>query len=335
MTNTPKQKDGLDAVLRRNRVLTRSWSQTSLDDAGCVHLANESGTAVPIFWCFNTEREFPKLAAALGPDQPLAGMRSLNGVIDPSKVNSSVAHDLAEHFAIHLFRHFGTSPCVVGGNCQSAILAYRTALCLQALGGQVLRLVTLDAEVRYPYPGHVHLLFGRDSTKINPFYSTQPDRTQGPLRNWSIAYGSCEWSPIDGQHAQYFQPENIVSLARAIVDPGPVVPSDIARQHNSAPQPPETWHVLSDTPENVTLRAPRSHSNGSLALVPVWGKRDGSLFRISDSDWVLDPINAPDLHFCIPRPSEPGPWLLWPVLCQHGYGPIDWPFSQFQPLEFD
>lgn len=325
----------LQAVLRRNAVLTQSWGGEHLDAEGSVHLAGGDSAVTPVYWCFNAETEFPQLAQALGPERPLAGMRSLHRVTDEANVNSGLAQQVADHYATHLLRRFGPSPCIVGGNCQSASIAYRVALHLLTQGVPVVRLVTLDAELRFPYPGHVRKLFGRHSELYNPFIASRPDPGLPPCRNWRFAYRNAEWSELDGRHGAYFQPGNVDRLAEAIMKPHRISSLTAGNPAPRTAAETVTWRILHATPEHVTIGAPRPTGPEPLALLPVWRKADGSVFRVGDDAWLQPAPATGDWTCQIPRPGTPGPWTLRTVLCGLDQGPLRWPVDGFQSLDID
>jgi len=322
-----------DTILRRIGTATRDWGGDLLDAEGCLHLVNPSGPQTPVFWCFNAAGEFSQLAAALGPEQPLVGLRSLNRILDEALTLSSAAEQLAQHYADHLLARFGTQPCIIGGNCQAASVAYRVALRLLHAGVPVNRLVTLDAELRFPYPGHLRALFGRESL-YNPINKTRDGSERAAPRPWDYSAASYDRATVDGAHGQYFHAENIASLAREILArpdlSGTVTGASVAVPGTG----PVDWRISRIDPDSVTIEAPATDGPDDLALLPVWHQDDGAYFRIDSDDWVL-PL-GPAAHWTcrIPRPPRPGPWLLSPVICRRFFGPLDWPPDPDRRLTF-
>jgi hypothetical protein len=312
------QDVSLAANLRRIGRLVAGLPGEPLDEAGALRVTGAHGRAVPIFWCFNDAHEFAALSQALGDGQPLVGMRSLNRVVDVRPETLRAYDDIAEHYAGVIVRRFGQAPCIVGGNCQAAAVSYRVAVRLLAQGVPVLRLVVVDAEPRYPYPGHVRLLFGRDSPH-NPFLGMRAGIL--PQRLWRMAYGQPEWRIIEGRHGDYFAQENIQSLARAIRAPsqGAVPPRHpVAVEWRAARQDSDTLVLHAEAPKGL-------ETDADLGLLPVWRRLDGSLARIDGDGWVM-PIAAGRRWTCVlPLPAGPGPWKMVPVLCRLGHGPQTWP----------
>ncbi|WGW03643.1 alpha/beta hydrolase family protein [Tropicibacter oceani] len=312
------QATSLDTLLRRIGTVTRGWGGDVLDPQGSLHHVHETPMRPRLFWCFNANHEFDALAQALGAGQPLVGMRSMNKVAEPLALRSALGDALAGHYAQHLLTRFGTAPCIVGGNCQAAGLAWRVAQRLMQAGVPVLRLVTLDAQPRFPFAGHLRMLFGQDSG-----FGTQdgagPIAIPQALRGWRYAAQRLDVHKVQGSHGQYFVPENVASLARAILSPAP--PAAAA----PLPMPSPRWRIARLDTAAVTLQAAAPVAQGDLAVVPVWRKEDGAIFRIEGGDWVLPLDNAPTWTCRIPRPDSPGPWGLWPVLCAMDSGPLQWP----------
>lgn len=351
-----EQDTSLAANLRRNSVLTRDWPGSVLDSQRTVRLLNASGDQTPMFWCFNGAHEFPTLAEALGPQQPIVGMRSLHNVVDPSLVNSSVADELADHYASSLIKRFGRAPCIVGGVCQAALISYRIALRLQKSSVPVLRLITLEAELRYPFPGHMRLLFGRESVEYNPFITNPPDAERPPLRWWSYAFEHPDWAIVEGAHMELFVPENIASLANAVKAPTSSSSTGRTTAHRRQIERsgfPKLlgcrlssclrrwklsrlkWKVTEESDEMIALEATSPSVSGDFAILPVWRRPDGGYNSIGGSNWI-SPIQQGQSWTCrIHRPQTAGPWRLWMVLCERGSGPVVWPVERNRKIELD
>lgn len=323
------QDVSLAANLRRIGRLVANWPGERIDDVGVLPLTGGQGAGTPIYWCFNAANEFSALSRTFGDDQPLVGMRSLHQVIDITPATTHAFDDLADYYAGQLLRRFGRSPCIVGGNCQAAAISYRVAVRLLDAGVPVLRLTTVDAEPRYPYPGHVRLLFGRDS-RLNPFLGRRPDPNAEPLRSWRMAYGRAEWQAINGGHGEYFEPWAIESLARCIRQPSQaMVPSGpVADVAWTAARGDGAVTLNADPPRNL-------EQSTDLGLVPVWRRQDGSLARIDRDDWVVPIAPGRLWRATLPLPPPPGPWSVTPVLCRLDHGPKSWPVNRLQALDIE
>lgn len=309
-------------ILKHVSTLSRGWPGDCLDDAQTVRLVNAGGTAPPLFWTFNSGGELPALAAQLPSAQPIVGMRSLNQIVPPDKRATTPALlDLATHYADTLLQRFGTGPCLVGGNCQAAEVAYHIAIRLLAAGAEVQAFVTLDAEWQLPLPVPVKLIFGRDSDR-NPVRTLSD--AQMKLRHdwWSAAFAGIELAETDGAHGQYFQPQNVPSLARQILSARRDAP---LRGRAAAPG----WTLRAETDGQISLTLPPGalvERMDRLRIVPVL---DGGGRQPPATTGYSGLIRAAGLvddcvQFRLPRP--PAARLL-PALCLQGQGPLSWPVS--------
>lgn len=327
--SVPQPDLSLTAMLRRIAMFTRSWPGEGLDAERCVRGVNLGAAAVPVFWCFNAQEEFAALATALGPEQPVVGMRSLNQIIETSPATRPALDEVAQHYAATLIARFGTGRCIVGGNCQAAGMAWRVAMQLWLAGVTVLRLVTLDAEMRVPFPGHVRLLFGAKSSRHNPFLSP-PEDAQRPLPwHWQRAYAGCDWDMLPADHGFYFVPPALPALAEAILRPHPALPPRPALAAIS-------WRIAAEDSSGLTIEAAPPAAlppAAELAVLPVWQAANGGLVRCDGADWVVPVLGMP-----VPQGATGVPPLmrariprqhaavrLVPVLCAKGLGPLDWP----------
>lgn len=315
----------LPATLRRLGLLVRSWPGTDLGADGLLRGLNLAGTAIPVLWCFNAQDEFAALGAAMGPDKPLVGMRSLNQIVPTDVATRPLLDALALHYATAIVARFGRAPCIVGGNCQAGGIAWRLAMQLWLAGVPVLRLVTLDAELRVPFPGHVRHVFGAESRAHNPFL-TPPEDPDRPIPwHWRRAFGGCDWHFLPAGHGQYFTDPALPALVAAIQAPHepPAPPLPMAKLD---------WRVAADTPSGLRLTAvPHGDTPVAedLALMPVWLAVNGALLWGSGADWVVpvhraDPTEPPLLSAHVARPPADAARLI-PVLCATGRGPLDWP----------
>jgi thioesterase domain-containing protein len=322
------QDISLEANLRRISLLTKNWPGRPLDPAGSLRILNESGTKPPLFWCFNAAAEFPELARALGPDQPVIGMRSLNQVIDPKKISERVIDELSGYYASHLHKIFGANSCIVGGNCQAASISHSIAVNLLAQKTNVLHIITLDALLRKPYPGEVRMLFGKDSETHNPFFDRSVDPNSSPMLSWRHAFGVANPIIIDGAHGTYFSPENIDRLAQEIARPS------VDQRHIAPLDRVPNWRVKKISNTNVTVVAPAEKYDDDLVLVPLW-EMDGADYRIPAEDWVCPVVRGRNWSCRIPKPNTPGIWSLKLVLCQLDLGPLAWPLDQHPTLRVE
>lgn len=238
--------------------------------------ANATGPRPPLFWCMQHEVEHTALAQALGPDQPLYGMRSGH----PLPKSYPLQRLLGRHYAARIMAQ-AAGPYVLGGNCQGGHVAFETAQALREAGQEVRRLILLDTVVLRPYAGAVALLFGAQATTHNPFL-----KGEDPRPDWHRLYAGHTLDFLPCAHGQYFLiPANVAVLAervREYMAPPAVVPP--------APPPPEQ----------------DGHARSELAEVAQELHKDAALLLGSRS-WRLGRALRNGLNRALGRGREPLP----------------------------
>ncbi|MFD1740210.1 hypothetical protein [Cypionkella sinensis] len=322
----------LEANLRRLAVLMRRWPGEAIDAALTLRLLNPQGDAVPVYWCFNAIAEFGPLADSFGPRQPLVGMRSLNQIVNVTPDTTFVLDTLAAYYAQALLARFGRAPCIVGGNCQAAGIAWRVANLLRAAGVPVERLVFLDAAPHLPWPGHVRLLFGALDTGFNPLLSPPDDLQHQVPWYWERAWNRFDTRIVSGGHGAYFFPENLPDVARAILDPDPVSApaagfADLVSASVATCRDLRCRVVHSDQQSStLELVAPTDFSAiRGLAVMPLWQSPDGGLQGDQTSDWLVAVQTLPVWRHRFLHPPGLSHARLVPVPCLAGHGPLIWP----------
>ena len=198
----------IPTVIERISLMIRQW-HGERDTADSLLVGrNLSGSKIPLYWCFQGEREFRMLAEALGEDQPLFAMRSGHEAMEKTERQE---RKLAQHYVQEIRRLDPKGPYRIGGNCQSARIAFEIAHALLNVGSEVDLLLLMEQVIPRPYPGQVALLFGARSTRHNPYFSHHmPDLI------WRKNYGSYTIDIIDGDHGQFFDPGNVGALAQCV-----------------------------------------------------------------------------------------------------------------------
>lgn len=179
-----------------------------------VKIANSDGSLPPLFWVFNSpHHEMGALGKALAPERPIYGLFSGSTAVDQQKLPGIVEYYLRE---IHDIQPEG--PLLLGGNCRGGRVAIRLAKRLSELGREVSHLCILEMFERslYDFEGKLLLMFGKQSKEFR-----YRDLHWGSL-GWKRPFHRSpriEW--VQGRHAQFFNPENVGSLAghiRAFLD---------------------------------------------------------------------------------------------------------------------
>lgn len=321
---------GIDLLLSRLSLMTRSWTGDSLDPANTIRVLNPDGRQVPLFWVFNGALEAPALAAAFGPDQPIIAMRSLHEVVERvARFRSTAMDEVSEYYARHLLDRFGRGPCIVGANCQAAEIAYRVALHFLDAGVPVRRFVTLDAEVNLPLPLPVRVIFGEGShfnpriREVAPPYDPDSD-----LRN--LISPDREFVETSGKHGEYFQPQNVGPLAQRILANQPSPASTLMG-------PGIDWRVMRVAENSITLAAEMPCAPEEverLGVVPVL-RYEGETFlmrREGPHMIALPTVKDGMLYVEIELPEQREGLTIKPVLCMAGHGPMTWPPRQQQDI---
>lgn len=315
----------LAAMLRRVGVLMRDSPGAALDAEGTVWALNAGAAAAPVYWCCNAVHEFADLGKEIGPGRPLAGMRSLNQVVTLTRATTQVLDDLADHYAAALIARFGRRPCIVGGNCQSAPIAWRVAVRLIAAGVPVTRLVTLDAQVPLPFPGLVRMIFGAGSLGFNPLLRPPADPARPLPWHWERAWAAFDCRIVEGRHGQYFRPEYLPGVAEAVLRPQdpPAARATLDRTF--------AWRVTATTGTGFWVEAEGPDvAPGEAAVVPVWRGAGGGLILTRGPDWVVPvqlagPAGARVWRCHLARPDGAPGAAVTPVPCLRGQGPLSWP----------
>jgi acyl-CoA synthetase (AMP-forming)/AMP-acid ligase II/aryl carrier-like protein len=199
----------LDAILARQRMQLIDW-HTRRSPEALIASRHESGTRAPIFWCFQGPEELAALADALGPDQPLFGVRSGFNIMQYSLHNLD---SLADRYAAEIDKQRPAGPLLVGGNCQGAQIARSVAQALRRRGRDVPLVMLMEESLFRAYDRPVALLFG-DRSRLNP-YVAGFDYAKVFKRSYPAGYSV---DLIPGAHGEYFNPENVPGLARQIVE---------------------------------------------------------------------------------------------------------------------
>ncbi len=308
----------LDRLRQTVGAVTRPWWQGEVvSENGLIYGVNIGGSRPPLVWCFQGYVEFAAFADALGPDQPVYGMRSGHLVVETSAENHL---HMALMCAAELHSLALAGPLFIGGNCQGALLAQKIAQLLMTSGRAVTLLIGLNPFLFEPYPGRAAFIFGRyDLT--NPLHRFHD--AEAVLR---ANLPHCTIDTLPSEHGKLFSGK-ILSLL-----------SDLVRQRmdqasGTCPGSFPIWSLRADlaVPSRMAMTA------GSLCTVPVtlrntsdviWaptgesGLSVGNHWRHPDGgmvQWLDDqqPLNHPlppggsvDMDLLVRAPGTEGEYLL-------------------------
>ncbi|MEI6970446.1 MAG: condensation domain-containing protein [bacterium] len=195
---------------------TAAWQGKRIRPTSLVMGLNTTGTKQKLFWCCQGFRELTQLAKYMGADQPVYGMRSIHKVLENKQRTQPVVNALAAQYVSEILEVQPDGPFLLGGNCQSAQIAFQVARQLMDRGHYITLLCLQEQFIPQHYPGRVALFYGDDSTR-NPFhYFNQPETT------WKKFYtGKFSSNAIAGRHSEFFREPNIQVLTaklRAEID---------------------------------------------------------------------------------------------------------------------
>lgn len=170
---------------------------------------NTSGTRPPLFFCLQGYRELSQLARHLGPDQPVYGMRSGHGAMEYTDENVAA---LAEHYVHEIDRVLPAGGrCLLGGNCQGALIAFAIARRLHRLDHPISLLCLLDSYGPQPWHGKIALFFSQWSLN-NPYrYYRWPQIGWQKLTTQGV---SVDFVP--GTYGESFDEPNVGPFAAAL-----------------------------------------------------------------------------------------------------------------------
>lgn len=322
----------MERSLRVLRNFTSQWGGEELDEHGLVRFRNVSGTRPPLVWCFNAQTEFPLLADALGSDQPIIGMRSLN-MIEPTDVKRYAPDkQLADFYTrvLLLIPHIDLGMSTIGGNCQGAGIAIRIADNLVSTHRPVHTLITMEAQSWLPFPGRVGHIFGNGSEEFNPFL-----KGETPFPLWNSLFSESLVEITTGGHGEYFTEQNLPALCtaiRRIVDRPRTDASSgrlASRLRLEFLQVPDRLRLGSQG--KVRLRAmggdaPPAQPINDAYLYAVWQSVEHGLRckKGSGPVKVCTSENGVISEITLDAPKRTGPWELQLFVCSKAHGPLAW-----------
>lgn len=292
-----------------------SWPGEKIGPRGLIAIANEAGSRMPLVWVFNSAHEFPALAEALGPDQPLIGLRSLNTVV---RINRLITWDeriLAGIYVEDLRPWLAGRPFLIGGNCQGAPIAAAMARDLLLAGGDVRGFAAMEWVDLAPLPVVSTLLFGAESELHNPFL-----RDIDPLPMWSRIYRQHHICTLPGKHGTYFSRESIPIVAGHLHEALARAPETPVAPRPGVPPVDLPASVRVNAVMEVDLAAPAGMSGDDVVF--LWDSHFPCLPHREVARSVSEGLDR--ASFLVTAPPEPGLWTLQTFRCRPGQGPVAW-----------
>jgi thioesterase domain-containing protein/acyl carrier protein len=166
------------------------------------------GERLPLFWCVNSREELDPLSDALGPDQPVYGMRTLCRVPGRKPQHNP---PLAGLYADELEHLQPEGPIVLGGFCEGGRIALEMARLLRERGRDVARLILQDEFVPRPYDGPVSLYMCRPGSQIWARDFPRPERA------WPRFYlGALHIEHLEATHRNCYESPAVEDFARRL-----------------------------------------------------------------------------------------------------------------------
>ncbi|GAB1363662.1 hypothetical protein MASR1M32_28980 [Rhodobacter sp.] len=308
---------------------TADWGGSAADPLGIIRVENRDGGRDPLIWVFNGSHEFKLLAAALGPDQPLIGLRSLNAIVPLEQLNMTASLQIAGYYAEMLLPLLRGKALRVGGNCQGALIANLLAVQLLQLGLAVRGFIAQESDCLLPLPIPATLIFGDDSLEFNPFL-----QGKDPWPRWRQQFALVRFRLVPGKHGSYFSPTALPFLAGHIAE---ALSLDL---------PPAARHLSGDF---QVRPLPRKMPSDAVFFAEFKGifalPRDCSIFQHWSHDEApcfQQAIAVPERRFLrgctqvrLTAPTQPGTWCLHLLVTKMNRGPISWQrdISRFDRIE--
>jgi hypothetical protein len=316
--------------LRLLQHLTHEWVGTPVDDTKLVRILNAAGQRPPLIWCFNAQHEFPILAAGLGADQPVIGIRSLHLVERNGRLRYGKDELVASLYMNAMRSALDLDECFVGGNCQGANVAIHTAFNLLKSGKNVRALITMEAQSPLPFPGRVGMIFGARSQMFNPFL-----RGETPQARWNMLFTDPVVEIVPGTHGEYFNPDNFPALCKAIAriidlssDSGAVAMASVDVSLDLI-EPPSSLKAGSKSHIRflvTTAIAGDPKEVGQLVAGFLWTSAEHGPVEVAETQPLpLRPGGSADmLTAVIEAPLQAGDWYLHAFACRKNAGPVSW-----------
>jgi acyl-CoA synthetase (AMP-forming)/AMP-acid ligase II/acyl carrier protein len=249
----PRMQDHAEVghhLLRKLQGYVGSWPGERLFADSLVVGTNLRGTRAPMFWVFQGANDFQQLAKQLGPDQPLYGMRSCEGIVPVREYSAHVLETVSNRYLWEILALAGSRPIVIGGNCQGGILALALAKRLLRIGRAPLLLILMEWAFSYgSYAKPTLLLYGEDSHTAQIYR----DGTRNEP-NWRDDFPARTVAPVPGAHGHFFSDENVVGLAQALQRHLPIQRSSVSSFQS----------LLAKSMQLLHRRPPASGAGGTL-----------------------------------------------------------------------
>jgi acyl carrier protein len=198
-------------LLSKLRSYTASWKGERLFPESLVVGLNTDGKNSPLFWVFQSYREFAALAEALGENQPVYGLRSCVGIVSARDYHT-IIEAVCDRYLWEILALPVSAPFVIGGNCQGGMIALHLARRLNLTPRAPSLLVLLEWTYDFgTYDQPALLIYGEQSHTAAYYTGEKP----APF-DWRRGFPGASVLPIAGKHGEFFAPERVTGLADAL-----------------------------------------------------------------------------------------------------------------------
>lgn len=199
-------------VMRRLEAAVATWPGERAFPAGLIIGHNLAGKRPPLAWVFQQHAELTVLAQALGPDQPIYGMRSLDRIVHYTAITPEVLEAVSMRYLAELLSLRLPAPLPLGGNCSGGIVALALARKLRQFGRPATPLVLLNWQFSFGmFDGDVELWQGTDG---DPAFALT--HVGGEPLDWQAHFPNARTKVMPGKHAHYFEPAPLAAWAQAL-----------------------------------------------------------------------------------------------------------------------
>lgn len=175
--------------------------------------ANVTGSRPPIIWVCQSLGEWNRLSLALGPDQPVYGLRSLDQFMPIDDITTEALDTVSYRYVAEILAHRFEQPPVIGGNCSGAAVALSAARKLRHFNVDHRAVILLNWMFSFGrYDGPVTLVQGLKDVApfaLHDFYGTPLD--------WQKDFPNATTRVIPGGHGQYFSGSSLQALAAELL----------------------------------------------------------------------------------------------------------------------
>lgn len=243
-----------------------AWRGTRATGDALLVGRNMLGSKQPLFWCCNAFETFATLAAQLGADQPVFGMRTLRHLEQNNEENLS---KITAHYAHEISQLQPEGPILLGGFCTGGKIAFDIAQHLVAQGREISNLFLQEVFVPMRYAGRVSMFFcSRDYAGRHSPYKKFLNPELGWLKFYS---GDVSVRTFDWRHREYYHSPNVEIFAAQLQDEIAASQSPESCSSHRAQRPPEPLQQLSADSYRAKIEASprRFYTPGATATVRV------------------------------------------------------------------